>query len=213
MLLEVESDDVLTGCPDCGVVAIGHGRRVQLLHDAPCFARPVRVRWRTRIWRCPEPACARRTWTEVQPYATPRAKLTARATSWAVDALRHDDTTVSAIARHLGVAWDTCWSAITADAQTRIAEPDRLKGIKTIGVDEHIVRHEALVRREALGVEGGARPPRRAVAAAWWELSAVRPGRRRGGREAALTKPGRSGTARRIGFGERDQRAYERNQW
>jgi transposase len=81
VLLEVESDDVLTGCPDCGVVAIGHGRRVQLLHDAPCFGRPVRVRWRKRIWRCPEPACARRTWTEVQPYATPRAKLTARATS------------------------------------------------------------------------------------------------------------------------------------
>ena len=147
VLLEVESDDVLTGCPDCGVVAIGHGRRVQLLHDAPCFARPVRVRWRKRIWRCPEPACARRTWTEVQPYATPRAKLTARATSWAVDALRHDDTTVSAIARHLGVAWDTCWSAIKADAQTRIAEPDRLKGIKTIGVDEHVVRHEALLFR------------------------------------------------------------------
>ena len=46
VLLEVESDDVLTGCPDCGVVAIGHGRRVQLLHDAPCFGRPVRVRWR-----------------------------------------------------------------------------------------------------------------------------------------------------------------------
>jgi len=65
VLLEVESDDVLTGCPDCGVVAIGHGRRVQLLHDAPCFGRPVRVRWRKRIWRCPEPACARRTWTEV----------------------------------------------------------------------------------------------------------------------------------------------------
>jgi hypothetical protein len=28
------------------------------------------------------------------------------------------------------------------------------------------VRHEALVRREALGTEGGARPPRRVVAAA-----------------------------------------------
>ena len=30
---------------------------------------------------------------------------------------------------------------------------------------QHAVRHEALVRREALGIEGGARPPRRAVAA------------------------------------------------
>ena len=36
-----------------------------------------------------------------------------------------------------------------------------------------VVRHEALVRREALGIEGGARPPRQAVAAAGWELSAA----------------------------------------
>lgn len=139
-MLDVESDADLTGCPDCGVVAIGHGRRVQVLHDAPCIGRPVRVRWRKRIWRCPEMSCPRSTWTEDHPYAPARAKLTTRATAWAVDALRHDDTTVSAIARHLGVAWDTCWSAIKTAAQTRIADPARLGNVKTIGVDEHIWR-------------------------------------------------------------------------
>ncbi len=35
------------------------------------------------------------------------------------------------------------------------------------------VRHEVAVRREALRTEGGGRPPRWAVAAVWWELSAV----------------------------------------
>jgi transposase len=140
IVLDVESDVDLAGCPGCGVVAVGHGRRVQVLHDAPCFGRPVRVRWRKRIWRCPEPACPRSTWTEDHPYAPARAKLTARATSWAVDALRHDDTTVSAIARHLGVAWGTCWAAIQAAATHRLAEPSRLGGVKTIGVDEHIWR-------------------------------------------------------------------------
>ena len=30
--------------------------------------------------------------------------------------------------------------------------------------------------------------------------------------EAVLTKPGRVGTARRRGFGERDEKVYERNQ-
>jgi Helix-turn-helix of DDE superfamily endonuclease len=35
------------------------------------------------------------------------------------------------------------------------------------------LRREALVRREALGVEGGGRPSRRAVAAAWQKLSAA----------------------------------------
>jgi transposase len=47
---------------------------------------------------------------------------------------------VSAIARHLGVAWDTCWTAITAAAKTRLAEPGRVKRVSTIGVDEHIWR-------------------------------------------------------------------------
>jgi len=40
-------------------------------------------------------------------FGAPRAKLTGRAIGAAVDALRHDDTTVSALARRLGVAWDT----------------------------------------------------------------------------------------------------------
>lgn len=74
------------------------------------------------------------------------------------------------------------------------------------------VRHEAPVRREAPLTEGGGRPPRPTVAAAWWELSAARSGRRRGGWGAALTRPGWFGTARRTGSGERDQTAYERNQ-
>ncbi|MGH3180790.1 MAG: hypothetical protein ACRDOE_02630 [Streptosporangiaceae bacterium] len=43
VVLDVESDADLTGCPDCGVVAVGHGRHVQVLHDAPCFGTPVRV--------------------------------------------------------------------------------------------------------------------------------------------------------------------------
>jgi transposase InsO family protein len=38
---------------------------------------------------------------------------------------------------------------------------------------EHYVRHEALVRREALGVEGGGRPSRRVVAAARSKRSAA----------------------------------------
>ncbi|MGH3469779.1 MAG: ISL3 family transposase [Thermocrispum sp.] len=140
VVVDVETDADLAGCPDCGVVAVGHGRRVQVLHDAPCFGRAVRVRWRKRIWRCPEGLCGRSTWTEEHPYAAPRAKLAGRAVAWAVDGLRHDDTTVSAIARHLGVAWDTCWAAVKAAGLERIEQPGRVKGVKTLGVDEHIWR-------------------------------------------------------------------------
>lgn len=52
VVVTVESAPGPVGCPACGVVAIGHGRDVVTLVDAPCFGRPVRVRWRKRRWRC-----------------------------------------------------------------------------------------------------------------------------------------------------------------
>lgn len=140
LVLDVESEQTLAGCPDCGVVAVGHERRVQVLHDAPCFGRPVRVRWHKRIWRCGEELCPGGTWTEDHRFAAPRAKLTTRAVDGAVDGLRHDDTTVSAIARHLGVAWDTCWNSIKTAAENLVSRPERVRGVKTIGVDERIWR-------------------------------------------------------------------------
>jgi transposase len=140
VVLDVESDADLTGCPDCAVVAVGHGRHVQALHDAPSFGTPVRVRWRKRIRRCPEPSCRRGTWTEEHDFAPPRAKLTSRAVEWAVSLLRLDDTTVSAIARRLGVNWHTCWNAVKKHAKTSIDIKKRASGVKAIGVDEHIWR-------------------------------------------------------------------------
>lgn len=140
LVLDVETDQMLAGCGSCGVVAVGHGRRVVRLHDTPCFGRPVVVRWSKRIWRCVEASCPVSTWTETHDYAGERSKLTKRAIGWATDALRHDDTTVSAIARHLGVDWHTAWAAIKTEARRRVKEPERLTGVKTLGVDEHIWR-------------------------------------------------------------------------
>ncbi len=140
LVLTVESDADVGGCPSCGVVAVGHGRRVVEAADAPCFGVPTRVRWRKRVWRCPAPQCPRRTFSEEHPVLASRAKLTARAIGWATDALAEDDTTVSAVARHLGVDWHTCWDAVEVEAQRRLADPTRLNGVRTIGVDEHVWR-------------------------------------------------------------------------
>ncbi len=63
------------------------------------------VRWRKRVWRCDELACAAATWTETHQLAEPRTRLTRRAVAWAADALAADDTTVSALARRAGVGW------------------------------------------------------------------------------------------------------------
>jgi transposase len=140
LVLTIESGQLEAACPRCGVLAVGHGRRVRMLHDAPCFGRPTLLRWLVRIWRCREPACAAGTFSEAHDVAPPRMVLTTRAVAWATSALSYDDTTVSALARHLGVDWHTAWDAIETEAKARITNPNRLKGVRTLGVDEHIWR-------------------------------------------------------------------------
>jgi hypothetical protein len=41
LVLTVESAQLAAACPGCGVMAIGHGRRVRVLHDAPSFGRAL----------------------------------------------------------------------------------------------------------------------------------------------------------------------------
>jgi transposase len=140
LVLTVESGQLEHGCSSCGVLAVSHGRRVRVLHDAPSFGRVTLIRWLVRIWRCREPACPTTTFSEAHELAPPRTALTVRAVRWAADALSYDDTTVSALARHLGVDWHTCWDAIEVEAEARVGDPARLKNVKTLGVDEHIWR-------------------------------------------------------------------------
>ena len=95
LVLGVETGQDITGCLDCGVVAVRHGRRQVRLHDIPCFGRPVRLLWAKRVWRCPDRDCPRTTVTEEHPLAGPRAKLTSRAVNWA--------TRCTPAFRHLGL--------------------------------------------------------------------------------------------------------------
>jgi hypothetical protein len=37
LVITVETDVDVTGCPECGVLATGHGRRRVTAADAPCF--------------------------------------------------------------------------------------------------------------------------------------------------------------------------------
>lgn len=82
------------GCPDCGVLALSRGRRGRLLNDVPGTVR-VRLLWRQRLWRCPDPDCARGTFFEQVPsLVAPRGSLTVRAVSWAIAQLRREHATV-----------------------------------------------------------------------------------------------------------------------
>src|SRR5215207_4909744 len=152
LVLTIESGQLEAACPRCGVMAVGHGRRVRILHDVPCFGRVTVLKWLVRIWRCREPQCATGTFSEVHDLAPPRMALTIRAVRWATNALSYDDTTVSALARHLGVDWHTCWDAVEVEAKARIGDPSRLKNVKTLGVDEHIWRPSRIVFDRAVTI-------------------------------------------------------------
>ncbi len=138
--LLVETVETVAGCRRCGVVAAAHRRREHLVRDAPFGHRPVVVMWRKRVFRCAESSCPITTFSEDHPLAAERAALTRRAILWATDALAADDTTVSALARRLGVGWHTLWRAVRVEAAARAARPGRLDGVVALGVDEHVWR-------------------------------------------------------------------------
>jgi hypothetical protein len=85
LVVEVETTATAVGCSACGTRARPKDRRCVVVRDAPSGGRPVLVRWRKRIWSCPDPDCATRTWTEQSSLVGPRQVLTSRAQEWAAD--------------------------------------------------------------------------------------------------------------------------------
>jgi transposase len=47
--------------------------------ELAAFGRPARLSWRRRRWRCEEPLCATRTWTQSSAAFSARCLLTNRA--------------------------------------------------------------------------------------------------------------------------------------
>ncbi|WP_158288584.1 transposase family protein [Ornithinimicrobium flavum] len=148
LTVTVESAPGPAGCPTCGVLAEAVGRRTVRLIDAPCYTTPVVLLWRKRRYRCREDACERVTFTEQEPdLARPRGLLITRAARWAIGQIRREHASVQGIARQLGVRWRTVWSAIKPILAAAAEDETRFAGVSTLGVDEHIVRHEALLFR------------------------------------------------------------------
>jgi zinc-finger of transposase IS204/IS1001/IS1096/IS1165 len=52
------------------VAAVPHGRRPVRVRDLPAAGRPVTLIWVKRVWRCVEPRCSARTWSEASEIMT-----------------------------------------------------------------------------------------------------------------------------------------------
>jgi transposase len=134
--LAVLTTATMVGCAGCGVPATPHGRRVVRVRDLPIGGRPVVLLWRKRIWRCREPACRVRTWTERVTGIAPRAVLTQRARAEACRRVGKDAHAVAAVARDLGVGWATVMRAVTDHGRPLVDDPTRLEDVAALGLDE-----------------------------------------------------------------------------
>ncbi len=134
--LEVQTTATVVGCQGCGVRAELHGRRRVRVRDLPIGGRPVVLWWRKRIWRCREPACGVRTWTEPAAAIRPRAVLTQRARAEACRRVGKDAHAVAVVARDLGVGWATIMRAVADHGRPLVDDPTRLDGVATLGLDE-----------------------------------------------------------------------------
>jgi transposase len=134
--LAVQTTATVIGCVGCGVRATPHGRRTVRVRDLPIGGRPVVLAWRKRIWRCREPACRVRTWTEQAAAIRPRAVLTERARAEACRRVGTDAHAVAAVARDLGVGWATIMRAVHEHGIPLVDDPARLDGVGRLGLDE-----------------------------------------------------------------------------
>jgi transposase len=136
LVIRIETDAQLVGCPRCGVVATAHDRMEVEYRDLAAFGRAARLVWAKRRFRCAEPRCAMRTWTETSPWFSTRCLLTRRAGLECCLQVGLNARPVAQMARELGVCWDTVMAAVREHGEPLVDDPDRVDQVRQLGVDE-----------------------------------------------------------------------------
>lgn len=133
LLIETTAD--LVGCPSCGVRAVGHGRSEVHVRDLAIRGKPVRLVWRKRRWRCGDPDCATKTFTETSELV--EASLTKRAAEEICRLVGQEGRSVASVARTFGLGWHATWAAVVRHGTPLVEDRRRLHRVRALGVDEH----------------------------------------------------------------------------
>ena len=127
-------------CPDCGREGRYRDTVTRPLTDLPVAGYPLVLKVAVPRYRCTTAECTRVVFNQdLGELAAPRASTTRRCARYVLRRLMVDRTTISAIAAELGASWHTV-SAIAMRATADLiaaAGPDRLSGVRMIGVHEH----------------------------------------------------------------------------
>ena len=126
VVITVESTAVRAHCRTCGVRAEPQDRMRVDVRDLACFGRPARLVWIKRRWRCREPLCPARTWTETSEHVDAQAVLTRRAGVEACRQVGENARPVSQLADELGVCWWTIMNAVIEHGTPLVDDPDRI---------------------------------------------------------------------------------------
>jgi hypothetical protein len=133
-------------CRRCGELGRPRDSTTGRLAHEPFGWRPTILLVTVRRYRCG--GCGLVWRQDMSAAAQPRARVSRGGLRWALTALVCQLLTVARIAEGLGVSWNTANTAVLAEGRrVLIADPHRFDGVRVIGVDEHVVRHEALLFR------------------------------------------------------------------
>ncbi len=136
VVIEIETIADVVGCSACGVRAVAQDRMPVQCRDLAAFGRPARLSWAKRRWRCEEPACEARTWTETTDAFSQRCLLTRRAGIEACRQVGRNARPVSQLADELGVCWATVMAAVKEHGKGLVDDPGRVGAVEKLGVDE-----------------------------------------------------------------------------
>jgi transposase len=131
-------------CPGCGLVGTYRDTVERCVTDVPVIGHPLELRVRLPRYRCVHDGCDREVFChDSSRLARPGASTTRRCAAFVLRRLAIDKATVSAVARELGRCWDTVNAIAVEATQTLLltAGPERLDGVRVIGVDEHKWSH------------------------------------------------------------------------
>ena len=143
----IEPDD---WCRRCGCQGVPRDTVTRRLAHEPFGWRPTTLVVRIRRYRCSE--CAHVWRQDTTQAAEPRARISRIGLRWALVGLVCQHLSMARIAEGLGVSWTTANTAVLAEGQrVLLNDPTRFDGVQVLGVDEHVVRHEALLYRMEVG--------------------------------------------------------------
>lgn len=141
------SDPTARACPGCGVFSTSHKGAVATAPRDIRYAHLVRLAWRKHRWRCNEPRCARKSFTESLPAIPAGSRCTMRLIDHMGEAVADQGRCVAEVATHFGTSWHTAHDAFIAWVTPTLAAP--LPEVKVLGFDE-VRRGKAIWRKNLL---------------------------------------------------------------